>query len=190
MWLSPLHCVAAHSPVWLPPIYCVAGKSVVSREEAVMRVRAAVDATREGADILILARTDARATDSLEEAILRCQMFHAEGAHITFLEAPRNEAEMREYCQRVRGYKMANNLDGGLSPTLPASRLHEIGYSIVAHPTTLLSAAIQQMQTALKRLKDGQSFDELILSFPELRAIVGFDDYDVEQARYQTKRDS
>src|SRR3954462_61877 len=77
------------------------GKSVVSRDEAVMRIRAASDARDAGADILIMARTDARACVSLDEAIARCRAFRALGADITFLEAPLDEGEMRRYCEAV-----------------------------------------------------------------------------------------
>ena len=73
-----------------------------------LRLQAAVDVRNEGTDILIMARTDARATDSLDEAIARCQAFAGIGADITFLEAPLNEAEMRRYCSAVSGPKMAN----------------------------------------------------------------------------------
>src|SRR6187397_3329068 len=76
------------------------GKAVVGRDEALMRIRAAVDARNAGTDILIMARTDARACISLEEAILRCRLFREIGADITFLEAPLNEDEMRQYCSQ------------------------------------------------------------------------------------------
>src|SRR5829696_5304133 len=85
-----------------------AGKSVVAREEALNRIRAAVDARQEGADILIMARTDARACVSLDEAIARCRAFRELGADITFLEAPLDKGEMRHYCAEVDGPKMAN----------------------------------------------------------------------------------
>src|SRR6187551_463072 len=77
------------------------GKSVVDRHEAVTRIRAAVDAREAGADILIMARTDARACVGLDEAIARCRAFREVGADITFLEAPLDEAEMRRYCGEV-----------------------------------------------------------------------------------------
>src|SRR5688572_19989659 len=88
------------------------GKSVVARDEALMRVRAAVDARNAGNDILIMARTDARACISLDEAIVRCQMFREAGADITFLEAPLDEQEMSRYCSQVAGPKMANLIEG------------------------------------------------------------------------------
>src|SRR5689334_129337 len=70
------------------------GKQVIARDEARMKIRAAVDARRE-ADILILARTDARAVHGFDEALARCHDFEAEGADIIFLEAPESEAEMK-----------------------------------------------------------------------------------------------
>src|SRR6187455_240133 len=95
------------------------GKSVVGRDEALMRIQAAVDARDAGADILIMARTDARACVSLEEAIARCRAFRELGADITFLEAPLDEHEMRRYCADVDGPKMANLIEGGRTPLLP-----------------------------------------------------------------------
>lgn len=111
-------------------------KSVVSFDEALTRVRAAVDAaSEEGGDIVIMARTDARATHGLEEAIARCKAFQEAGAEITFLEAPRSVKEMEAYCQQVDGPKMANLLAGGLTPELPPAELEAMGYKqVLLHP--------------------------------------------------------
>jgi 2-methylisocitrate lyase-like PEP mutase family enzyme len=75
------------------------GKDVVSRKEALQRVRAAVDARDEGADILILARTDARGVLGMDEALERVRLFEEAGADIVFLEAPESIEEMRMHCQ-------------------------------------------------------------------------------------------
>src|SRR4051812_48674223 len=125
------------------------GKSVVGRDEALTRIRAAVDAREAGAGILIMARTDARACISLEEAIVRCQLFRSAGADITFLEAPVNEDEMRRYCGEVDGPKMANLIEGGRTPLLPPGQLEAIGYKIAVYPLTLLNVSIQAMRAAL-----------------------------------------
>ena len=77
------------------------GKQVVTREEARMKIRAAVEA-RADADILILARTDARAVHGFDDALARCRDFEAEGADIIFLEAPESEDEMRHFCAAMR----------------------------------------------------------------------------------------
>src|SRR5688500_7248126 len=133
------------------------GKAVVPRDEALMRIRAAVDARNEGADILIMARTDARAVVSLEEAIARCQAFRALGADITFLEAPLGVEEMRRYCQEVDGPKMANLIEGGKTPLLPHAELEAIGYKIAVYPLTMLNVSIVALRAALQRRSRGQA---------------------------------
>src|SRR5918995_237767 len=130
------------------------GKSVIGRDEALMRIRAAVDARDAGEDILIMARTDAR-IDSLDEAIARCRLFREIGADITFLEAPTNEAEMRRYCADVDGPKMANLIEGGKTPLLPPAQLEAIGYAIAVYPLTMLNVSIQAMRAALAHLRSG-----------------------------------
>jgi 2-methylisocitrate lyase-like PEP mutase family enzyme len=164
-----------------------AGKAVVERNEALSRIKAAVDARETGADILIMARTDARATLGLEEAIERCQAFVDAGADITFLEAPRTEAEMQAYCDNVSGYKMANLIENGETPLLPIRSLEEMGYKIAVYALTLLNASIGSMQQALACLKRGEPVPGL-MNFKTLRQIVGFDDYDEELERYHAKK--
>ncbi|MBW2691370.1 MAG: isocitrate lyase/PEP mutase family protein [Deltaproteobacteria bacterium] len=160
------------------------GKEVVDRSEALARIRAAVDARNEGSDILILARTDARAALGLDEAIWRAKAFADLGADILFVEAPVSEAEMERICAEVPAPRMANLVEGGDTPLLAPARLEAIGYQIAAYPLTLLSAAARAMQDALAALKAGESPTGLI-DFAQLRELVGFDDYDTELARYK-----
>jgi len=160
-----------------------AGKAVVERKEALRRIKAAVDAREEGADILIMARTDARATLGLEEAIERCRAFVDAGSDITFLEAPQSEAEMRAYCKSVSGYKMANLIENGKTPLLPIRTLEEMGYKIAVYALTLLNSSIGSMQQALACLKRGETVPGL-MDFKTLRRIVGFDEYDAALNRY------
>ncbi len=160
------------------------GKQVVEREEALARVRAAVDAREEGADILIMARTDARHAHGFDEAVERCKAFVDLGADITFFEAPHSEAEMERLCREIPGPKMANMVEQGDTPLLPPARLEALGYSIAAYPLTLLSSAIRAMNLALAELSAGAPASQ-ILDFEELREAVGFPDYDREQERYR-----
>jgi 2-methylisocitrate lyase-like PEP mutase family enzyme len=160
------------------------GKSVVPHEEALMRIRAAVDARNAGADILIMARTDARACISLDEAIARCRAFREIGADITFLEAPLDEAEMRRYCAEVDGPKMANLIEGGKTPLLPHARLQEIGYTIAVYPLTLLNVSIGAMRRALQELRGGTPASAA-MDFEQLKRAVGFPAYYEEEARYR-----
>ena len=160
------------------------GKEVVDRGEALARIRAAVDARNEGSDILILARTDARAALGLDEAIWRAKAFADLGADILFVEAPVSEAEMERICAEVPAPRMANLVEGGDTPLLAPARLEAIGYQIAAYPLTLLSAAARAMQDALAALEAGEVPAGLI-DFAQLRELVGFDDYDTELARYK-----
>ncbi len=162
------------------------GKQVVSRDEACARVRAAVDARDEGANILVMARTDARFDHGFDEALWRSQAFADLGADIVFFEAPQSEDEMARLCREIPGPKMANMVEGGDTPVLPPERLAELGYAIAAHPLTLLSAATRAINEALAALRDGEPAPGL-LPFETLREIVGFTDYDAEQARYRVE---
>ncbi len=160
------------------------GKLVVGREEALDRVRAAVDARNEGADILILARTDARAVHGLGEAIWRAQRFAELGADILFVEAPESEEELGAVTREAPGVHMANMVEGGTTPLLGPDRLHDLGFRIAAYPLTLLSAAMRAMQESLADFAAGRDPQARLLSFAEVRRIVGFDAYYAEESRY------
>lgn len=164
-----------------------AGKEVVNRAEAVTRIRAAIDAREtlqaDGADILILARTDARATHGFEEALARAAAFAEAGADIHFIEALKEESEMTAFCETVAGPKMINLLEGGETPHLPRDQLEAMGFAIAAYPLTLLSSAASAMRDSLKALKAGRP-PEALMAFAELRRLVGFDAYDRDAARY------
>jgi 2-methylisocitrate lyase-like PEP mutase family enzyme len=160
------------------------GKEVVSREAALTRVRAAVDAREEGAPILVMARTDARFGLGFDEALWRCQAFRDLGADITFFEAPQSEDEMERLCAAIPGPKMANLVEQGDTPVLPPERLEAMGYQIAAYPLTLFSAAIKAMNDALAALRVGETPAGL-LDWEALRETVGFPEYDAEQKRYE-----
>jgi len=149
-----------------------------------MRIRAAVDVRNAGTDILIMARTDARACVSLDEAIARCQAFRNIGADITFLEAPVSEDEMRRYCTDVPGSKMANLIEGGKTPLLSPAQLQTIGYTIAVYPLTMLNVSIRAMRDALGQLKSGQRA-ATAMDFEALKSAVGFPAYYAEEAKYR-----
>jgi 2-methylisocitrate lyase-like PEP mutase family enzyme len=161
---------------------------VVSRSEATARVRAALDARDEGADVLIMARTDARGPLGLDEALWRGRAFAELGADLVFVEAPHDEDEMRRICDGIPAPQMANLVEGGDTPLLAPERLEAIGYRIAAYPLTLLSAATRAMQDALAALARGEPAPGL-LPFAELRALLGFDSYDDALDRYDAERD-
>jgi len=163
------------------------GKQVVSFQEARMKLRAAVDA-RASHDIAIMARTDARAILGMDEALARCRMFVEEGADIVFLEAPESVEEMRAFCAAIDRPCMANMVGGGVTPMLPPAELAAIGYKIAAYPLEILTAGIRAMQEALRALDPGTGAKmPAQVSFAELKTLVGFDDYYVEEARYRSE---
>lgn len=174
--LAPKRC--GHTP----------GKEVVGREEAFDRIKAAVDARENGDDILIMARTDANHTYGLTEALDRAQKFHDLGADILFVEAPKNEEEMKQICSELPGCKMANIVEGGLTPNIPMSELNEMGYQIAAYPLTLLSASMRAMKNALANLRSDTPRDKDILNFSELRDIIGFEEYYEISSQYETSK--
>jgi len=159
------------------------GKQIVGRDEAFGRVQAAVDARNGGSDILIMARTDANATDGMDEAIQRCQAFADIGADITFLEAPRDEDEMKRYCDDVEGPKMANMVEQGDTPFLEPKKLADIGYKIIIYPISLMLAGLRAMEKSLKSMQGGKHPDALA-EFSHLRDIVGFPDYYDKEKKY------
>jgi 2-methylisocitrate lyase-like PEP mutase family enzyme len=159
------------------------GKLVVDRAEALSRIRAAVDAREDGADILIMARTDANATHGFDEAMRRIEAFAEAGADILFLEAPKTEDEMRAFCAGAGGPCMANMVEQGETPVLPPAALEALGFKVAAYPLTLLNAAMAAMAGALRALAEGRT-PEGMLSFAELRDIVGFNDYYAAEERY------
>lgn len=158
-------------------------KEVVSRSEALQRVRAACDARDEGAGILVMARTDARNSDGLDEALWRIQAFRDAGADMLFMEAPRDEREMAAFCEATPGPKLANMLEEGLTPILSPEELQNIGYKLAAYPLSLLNSAVFAMREALQALKRGETPSARV-DFQTIRRIVGFDEYDRLLERY------
>lgn len=160
------------------------GKQVIARNDARLRIRAAVEAAR-AADILVMARTDARATHGFDEALARCRDFAAEGADMIFLEAPESEDEMLRFCAEIKKPCMANMVHGGKTPVLPPARLEAIGYKLAAYPVVLLSAAVAAMQQAIAALQpDANAALPPLVSFDELKKVVGFPGYYAREDRY------
>lgn len=160
----------------------VRGKRVLSRGEAVMKIRAAADERDEsGTGICILARTDARRADSLDEALWRVAAFADAGADILFIDALDSKEEMRRFCE-LRGVeevpKLANMLEGGRSPLLTLGELEEMGFKLVAYPLSLLGVSIRAMEDALVGLKQGKIPPPAKLpTFETIQEVVGFPEY-------------
>lgn len=160
-------------------------REVVSRQEALARIKAAIAARDDCNDLVIVARTDARSAmeqslgkqGALDEAIWRLNAFAEMGAEILFMEAPQTEAEMERCCNEVPGWRMVNMLEGGITPLLSAEKLEGMGYHLAAYPLTLISSAALAMQESLRDLAKGQHPTRL-MGFKELQELVGFEAYD------------
>ena len=174
--LAPKRC--GHTP----------GKDVVGRDEAFDRIRAANDMRNEGYDILIMARTDAKHTHGLNEAIERAQKFFDLGADILFVEAPKNKNEMITICNEVPGHKIANIVEGGITPNLSMRELSDIGYKMAVYPLTVMSSAMKAMIKSLDLLMKDEDRSDLLIDFKDLRKRVGFDDYYEISSKYETSK--
>ncbi|KAJ1443284.1 Pyruvate/Phosphoenolpyruvate kinase-like domain superfamily [Sesbania bispinosa] len=166
------------------------GRKVVSREEAVMKIKAAVDARREsGSDIVIVARTDSRQAISLEEALMRSRAFADAGADVLFIDALTSKQEMEAFCQVSPLIpKMANMLEGGgKTPILNPLELEEIGYKLVAYPLSLIGVSIRAMQDSLTAIRGGRIPPPGSMpSFEEIKDFLGFNAYYEEEKQYAT----
>ncbi|XP_061989815.1 uncharacterized protein LOC133708373 isoform X2 [Rosa rugosa] len=164
------------------------GRKVVSREEAVMRIKAAVDARKEsGSDIVIVARSDSRQAVSLEEALWRSRAFADAGADVLFIDALASKEEMKAFCGVYPLVpKMANMLEGGgKTPILNPLELEEVGYKLVAYPLSLIGVSIQAMQDALAAIRGGRIPPPGSMpSFEEVKEVLGFNSYYEEEKRY------
>ncbi|OEL31453.1 2,3-dimethylmalate lyase [Dichanthelium oligosanthes] len=164
------------------------GRKVVSREEAIMHIKAAVDARNEsGSDIVIVARTDSRQALSLDEALWRVRALADAGADVLFIDALASKEEMEAFCAIAPGVpKMANMLEGGgKTPILSPVELEEIGYKIIAYPLSLIGVSMRAMEDALIAIKGGRLPPPGSLpSFEEIKDTLGFNHYYEEEKRY------
>ncbi|MBI3937521.1 MAG: isocitrate lyase/PEP mutase family protein [Betaproteobacteria bacterium] len=130
------------------------GKKVIAPEEMVIKIKAACEARR-GADFVIVARTDARATHGLDHAIERGQLYARAGADVIYVEALLSEDEMRKVARSINAPLQANVSEGsGKTPVLHFARLHEIGFKIISYSGLLQRTAMRGMLNALEVLKN------------------------------------
>lgn len=150
------------------------GKAVVPVEEMVGKIHALVD-TRRDADIVIIARSDARAVEGLDAAIDRVNAYLEAGADVGFVEAPQSEEELIAVAKRINGPALANIFAGGKTPPLPSRRLEEIGFRIGIYPSQTQRAAIRAVQDVLAVLKrdgDTVAIEERLATFNEREVAI------------------
>jgi 2-methylisocitrate lyase-like PEP mutase family enzyme len=168
-------------------------KELVSRGEARMKIRAAVQARKDcGLDVVIMARTDARPLYGLDEAVARCQDFKAEGADIIFMEGLTEVDEMRAFVKSI-GIPTWGNVSRGqetYTTFVDRATLREIGYRIVTEPTLLFSAtaAMKQHLAALAAGDEGAYPAQV--TFSQMKDIIGLEDWDRLDRQYAVPSDS
>lgn len=162
------------------------GKEVISTDEMLGKIKAAVDARRDP-NTLILARTDACATQGFEAAVERAQRFEEAGADILFVEAVTTLDEIRALPQRLAAPQLMNMVIGGKTPITSAEELAALGYGLVLYANAALQGAVAGMQKALTVLRDTQRIDEdpaLVAPFAERQRLVQKMAWDALEEKY------
>eukprot|EP01037_Dinobryon_pediforme_P004263 gene4263-4313_t len=159
------------------------GKPCLPREEARIKVRAAVAAAKESG-ILVMARTDCRPTLGIDEAVARIEMFVAEGADILFLDSPADDNEIRRAVAAAAGRPSFAVLSPGAPRATPSQAdAARLGFKIGTFPTGLISPVAAAIKSGLNALAAGKSESELALPPAELRDALGYAAYDVQARR-------
>jgi 2-methylisocitrate lyase-like PEP mutase family enzyme len=167
-----------------PRALTAGGKPCLPREEARMKIRAAVEAAKDSG-ILVMARTDCRPTAGIDEAVARIAMYVEEGADILFLDSPKDEAEVRAAVEASAGRPHFAVLSPGAPRETPTqARAAELGLKIGTFPTGLLSPAMAAMKAGLAAIAAGGSEAAGALTPSEFRDALGYGAYDTEAKRF------
>jgi 2-methylisocitrate lyase-like PEP mutase family enzyme len=165
------------------------GKKLISTEEMVVKVQAACEARR-SKDLVIIARTDARAIEGLDKAIERANTYVRAGADAIFVEALLSEEEMRQAAKSIKAPLQANLSEGNLkTPVLPFDVLHEIGFKIISYSGLLQRTAVRGMQKALEVLQGEKTsaglYPEHVCSLMDRSELLGLQKfYALEERLY------
>jgi methylisocitrate lyase len=151
------------------------GRQVIPTEEMVEKIKAAV-AARTDPDFVIVARTDARTVFGIDEAISRGKAYENAGADVIFIESPESVEEMKKITASFKVPVLANMVEGGRTPLLPAKQLQEMGYKIVIYPTASTYFTAQAMMDLMKEIMAKGTTKHLIekmIPFSEFNNLIG-----------------
>ena len=170
-----------------PRALTAAGKPCLPRDEARMKVRAAVQAAK-ASGVLVMARTDCRPTQGIDEAVARIEMFVEEGAEILFLDSPADDAEIKRAIAAAKGRPSFAVLSPGAPRATPSqTEAAKLGFKIGTYPTGMLSPALAGMKAGLAALKAGEAEAKSALPPAELRTTLGYPDYDAKAKPFLLK---
>jgi 2,3-dimethylmalate lyase len=162
------------------------GRRVVPMADMVKKIEVAA-ASRSSPDFLIIARTDARSSLGLDEALRRAEAYGRAGADILFVESPETEDEMRRIGRSTHLPLLANMVEGGMTPLLPAPALLELGYKLAIFPVSALLAATQAMEVvyaALKAQGSSAGLQQPLMRFSALTELMGFPEVHAFERRW------
>jgi len=163
------------------------GKEVVSKEEYTEKLQAALDA-RSNKNFIIVARTDARATEGLDKAIERGLYYKKVGADVIFVEAPKTIQEMKKIGSTINAPLVANMIEGGVTPISSQTNLFEMGFKIILYPLSVLFSntyATLQILRELKRSGTTRKFNKKLVSFNQFNDLVELKKYRKLEKQYK-----
>jgi methylisocitrate lyase len=170
--------------IWPKRCGHMAGKEVISKDDYMPKLRSALEARR-SRDFIIVARTDARAPLGLEEAIERGKAYKKAGADVIFVEAPRTVQELKQVADQIDAPLVANMIEDGVTPTLPAQELLKLGYRIAVFPLSALYSATYAMREVLTELKQTgatKRTKKMMVTFKDFNRFVDLKKYmDLEE---------
>jgi methylisocitrate lyase len=168
------------------------GKEIISQEEYTEKLSAAIDA-RKNKDFIIVARTDARATEGLDDAIQRGKQNKKTGADAIFVEAPRSLDEMKKIGKEINAPLVANMIEGGATPLSSAEVLNKMGFKIILYPLSVLYANTFATMNILKELKKTGStskYEKKVVNFDQFNDLVELSKFREMEKKYgKSKRE-
>ena len=166
------------------------GKEVISQEEYTEKLGAAIDA-RENKDFIIVARTDARATEGLDKAIERGLQNKKTGADAIFIEAPRTLNEMKKIGTEIKAPLVANMIEGGATPMNSAEILNKIGFNIILYPLSVLFANTFATMNILQELRNTGTtakYKQKVVNFDQFNNLVELDKFRKMETKYKVSK--
>ena len=166
------------------------GKEIISQEEYTEKLSAAIDA-RENKDFIIVARTDARATEGLDEAIERGKQNKKTGADAVFVEAPRSIEEMKKIGKEINAPLVANMIEGGATPLSSAEILSKMGFNIILYPLSVLYAntfATMNILTELKNTGNTAKYKQKVVNFDQFNELVELPKFRKMEEKYKKSK--
>jgi len=164
------------------------GKEIISQEEYTEKLGAALDA-RQSKKFIVVARTDARATEGLDAAIERGLQNKKTGADAIFIEAPKSLEEMKIIGKSIKAPLVANMIEGGATPISSADILHKIGFKIILYPLSVLFAntfATMNILQELKKTGDTSKFKQKVINFDQFNDLVDLPKFQKLEKKYRS----